>query len=161
MIQVRQVAEQDLPQVAAIERAGFNEAEAAGIAQFRERFEKIPDTFLVATDQDQVVGFIVGPAVKEQFVTDEMYEHTPHNLPRGGHQMVLSIAVSPAYRGQGIGTLLLNELAQVAKAAGRATISLTSLAKNVPFYQHNGFAKVGVSNSEHAGEVWYDLVKKL
>lgn len=160
-VQIEHVQPSDLNAVVRIERLGFSPAEAGTPAAFKDRIAKINDTFLVARINNQVVGFIVDPAVHEPFVTDEMYTNTPINLPHGGHQLVLSIAIDPAYRGNGIGSQLLAALEEVARAAGRATISLDSLSKNVPFYEHNGFRKVNVSASGHANETWYNLVKKL
>jgi hypothetical protein len=48
-----------------------------------------------------------------------------------------------------------------AKKARRESISLTSLEKNLPFYLKNGFKNLGVADSEHAGETWYNLVKVI
>ena len=161
MIIVTKVTMADLPAIVAIERAGFSPAEAGTLTAFRDRITKLSDTFLVARDGDQVVGFIVGPATSDKFVTDKMYEQTPRNLPSGGHQLVLSLAVAPAYRGHGVGSQLLAALEKVARNSKRSTISLDSLAKNIPFYTANGFIKNGVSDSSHAGETWYHLVKDL
>lgn len=161
MITITPARQADLPAILAIERAGFSEAEAGSPAAFRDRLEKLPATFLVARTDTGVAGFIVGPAVREEFVTDEMYDRTPRNLPTGGHQLVLSLAVAPDYQGRGIGSQLLAALATVARQAQRTTMSLDSLAANVPFYERNGFQKVNVSPSSHAGETWYRLVKQL
>lgn len=161
MVRITGATPADLPAILAIERAGFSPAEAGTPAAFRDRITKLSDTFLVARDHGQVVGFIVGPATQDEFVTDEMYQRTPLNLPAGGHQLVLSIAVTPRYRRQGVGSQLLAALERNARVHHRLTISLDSLAENVPFYRANGFEKVGVSDSSHAGETWYHLVKKI
>lgn len=161
MIKITNVTMADLPAVLTIERAGFSPAEAGTPVAFRDRITKISDTFLVARDGNQVVGFIVGPVTQDKFVTDEMYRRTPKNLPTGGHQLVLSIAVAPEYRRQGVGSRLLSALEKLARNQRRSTISLDSLAENFPFYLVNGFKKAGISDSNHAGETWYHLVKEL
>ncbi len=97
----------DLPQIMAIEKAGFSEAEAGSEAAYRERIEKLGETFLVARDDAVVLGFIVGPAVGARYIQDEMFVTTPTNLPRGGHQLVFTLAVSPLARHQQIGSQLL------------------------------------------------------
>lgn len=160
-VSIEHVTAADLDAVVRIERLGFTPEEAGTPAAYRDRIKKLADTFLVAKVDGQVVGFVVGPAVDEQFVTDDMYVHTPTNLPTRGNQLVLSIATDPAYRGHGIGSQLLTALAKNAHAAHRHSISLDSLEKNVPFYEHNGYEKVRVSDSSHANETWYSLVKKL
>lgn len=94
MIKISNVQQADLPAVVAIERAGFSPAEAGTPAAFQDRLNKLPDTFLVAKDGDRVVGFIVGPAVDTRVIDDQMYETAPPNLPTGGYQLVLSLAVA-------------------------------------------------------------------
>lgn len=149
----------DLPQIMAIEKAGFSEAEAGSEAAYRERIEKLGETFLVARDDAVVLGFIVGPAVGARYIQDEMFVTTPTNLPRGGHQLVFTLAVSPLARHQQIGSQLLTALAENAQAHGRTSMSLTCLERLVPFYEQNGFVNQGVAESTHAGETWYNLEK--
>lgn len=161
MIKISNVQQADLPAVVAIEWAGFSPAVAGTPSAFQDRLNKLPDTFLVAKDGDQVVGFIVGPAVNTQVIDDQMYETAPTNLPTGGYQLVLSLAVAPAYRRKDVGSKLLDALARQARASKLQAIVLDSLAKNVPFYEHNGFYQAGVSPSSHADETWLTMVKDL
>jgi len=109
----------DLAQIMTIERAGFSEDEAGSESAYRERIEKLRDTFLVARDGAVVLGFIVGPAVNERYIEDEMFETTPTNLSQGGHQLVFTLAVSPLARKQRIGSQLLAALATDAQKKGR------------------------------------------
>ena len=151
----------DLPEIIRIEKLSFTPEEAGTKAQYQDRIEKLQDTFLVAKIDGQIVGFIVGPAVKEKYVEDWMYERTPKNLPTGGNQIIFTIAVDPSYRGNSIGSKLFKAIEDNAKKSQRKSISLTSLEKNLPFYLKNGFKNCGVAASEHAGETWYNLVKRL
>ncbi|QMU08375.1 GNAT family N-acetyltransferase [Levilactobacillus suantsaii] len=151
----------DLPAILRIENAGFTPEEAGSPAAYEARLAAFPTTFLVAHDHGTIVGFICGPIVTESLVADWMYADAPQNLPHGGHQMVLTVAVAPAAQGQGIGSQLLSALAQVAATRGCTSMALTCLADRIPFYQKNGFRSLGVSQSAHAGETWYDLVKDL
>ncbi|WCG35781.1 GNAT family N-acetyltransferase [Companilactobacillus farciminis] len=151
----------DLPEIVRIENLGFTPEEAGTKEQYQDRIEKLQDTFLVARIDEQVAGFVVGPAVKEKFVEDWMYENTPKNLPTGGNQIIFTIAVDPKFRGHSIGSKLLKAMEDNVKKAQRESISLTSLEKNLPFYLKNGFKNLGVADSEHAGETWYNLVKVI
>lgn len=162
-MQITDATAADLPAILRIERLGFSPEEAGSAAQYRDRLEKLTGTFLVAKVAGQVVGFVVGPATTAAYVADWMYEQTPRNLPTGGHQLIYSIAIAidPAYRGAGLGSRLLAAISERARAAHRETLSLTSLERNVPFYQKNGFINRGVATSDHAGETWYNLVKPL
>lgn len=160
-MEITNVTMADLPEILRIERLGFTAEEAGTEAQYRDRIEKIADTFLVAKIDKKVVGFVVGPATKEEYVEDWMYENTPKNLPTGGHQIIFTIAIDPEYRGHHIGSQLLDAMEQLSRKNQRESISLTSLERNVPFYLKNGFENKGVADSDHADEIWYNLVKTL
>lgn len=113
MIKITAVDPQDLPAILRIERLGFNEAEAGTAAQYQARINQLADTFLAARDADQLVGFIVGPVVDARFkyIEDWMYEANVQNRAQpGGNQMIQTIAVDPDYRGQGIGSSLLQAI---------------------------------------------------
>lgn len=160
-MQISQAIAADLPAILTIENAGFNPAEAGTPAAYAARLAAFPETFLVAKENNVVLGFICGPIVSDELVQDWMYDQAPTNLPDGGHQMILTVAVSPAAQGRGLGSQLLSALAQVATAHHCQSIALTCLADRIPFYEKNGYHQVGVSTSEHAGETWYDLVRPL
>jgi len=160
-MEITNVSMKDLPEILRIENLGFTKEEAGTESQYHDRIEKLVDTFLVAKINDQVVGFVVGPATKEKYVEDWMYENTPENLPKGGHQIIFTIAVDPKYRGHSIGSKLLDAMTENARKHQRQSLSLTSLERNVPFYLKNGFENEGIADSEHAAEVWYNLVKSL
>lgn len=160
-MEITKVTLKDLPEIVRIENLGFTPEEAGTKEQYQDRIEKLQDTFLVARIDEQIAGFVVGPAVKEKFVEDWMYENTPKNLPTGGNQIIFTIAVDPKFRGHSIGSKLLKAMEDNAKKARRESISLTSLEKNLPFYLKNGFKNLGVADSEHAGETWYNLVKVI
>ncbi|MFC6200986.1 GNAT family N-acetyltransferase [Lactiplantibacillus nangangensis] len=160
-MEITPVRPTDLPQLLAIEKAGFSVAEAGSEAAYRERIEKLATTFLVAREGDMILGFIVGPAVKARYIEDEMFAKTPTNLVRGGHQLVFTLAVSPLARHQKIGSQLLAALEQVARQAQRTSVALTCLARLVPFYEQNGYQNQGVADSSHAGETWFNMEKVL
>lgn len=145
----------------AIERAGFTPAEAASPASMAARIARYPDTFITAWQSDVLVGYVVGPAIDQRHLTDDLFETAQFNPPAAPYLAVLSLAVAPSARRQGIGAALLAALTKVAKRQHRRGITLTCLANLVPFYQRNGFASDGVSASTHAGEQWFDMVKML
>lgn len=151
----------DLEEILAIEKAGFNEAEAGTIDAYQKRIEMISDSFLVARNDDAIAGFICGPVTKQRLIEDWMYEDIPHNPSEGGHQMVLTVAVSPDHRGEGIVSKLLSALEDTAKKSNRESIALTCLEDRIPFYEKNGYINQGQANSNHANEVWYNLEKVL
>lgn len=151
----------DLGQIMTIEHAGFSPAEAATSASMAERIALIPDTFLVAKQGATVVGYVVGPAFDQHYLTDALFEKSTPNAAGDAYQTVLSLAVHPDHRGSGIASHLLTALAAVARQQHRRAITLTCLKRLVPFYEANGYVNEGVSASTHAGETWYNLVLPL
>lgn len=147
--------------IMAIENQGFTLDEAATKTSMAERIERISDTFIVATQNQRVLGYIVGPTADTRYLSDELYDHLEANNPTDRYQTVLSLAVTTGARGQGVGGKLLTELAKVAKKQHREAITLTCLKKLVPFYEHNGYVNEGVSASTHAGETWYNMVREF
>lgn len=153
---------EDLDDIMKIEHASFNVAEAGSESAYDDRISKLKDTFLLAqNDDDKIVGFIVGPAVKDRYITDKMFNKTPKNLMLGGHQLVFSIAIDPDFRGQGIGSELLKKFEENAQKSHRETISLTCLADRIPFYEKNGYIDKGISESKHGNETWHNMEKSL
>lgn len=150
-----------LDAIMAIENQGFTPDEAATRTSMAERINRISDTFIVAVQNQRVLGYIVGPASDERYLSDSLYEHLDANKPTDRYQTVLSLAVAKDARGQGLGSKLLAELARVAHAQHRKAITLTCLSKLVPFYERNGYVNEGVSASVHAGETWYNMVNEL
>ena len=128
-MEITNVVMEDLPSILRIEHLGFTALKAGTEEQYRDRIAKLGDTFLVGKINNEVVGFIVGPATKEPFVEDWMYEKTPQNLNNGGHQLIFTIAIDPQYRGQGLGSQLLLAMEKSAANKNRKTLSLTSLVK--------------------------------
>lgn len=55
MIEISPAKSSELTAIMAIEKQGFSPAEAASRAAMQERIEKIPDTFLVVHEDDQVL----------------------------------------------------------------------------------------------------------
>jgi len=160
-ITINSAQPQDLTAIMTIENAGFSADEAATDTSMAERIRQIPDTFLVAKQGATVVGYIVGPAFDQRYLTDVLFEKTTPNAAGDAYQTVLSLAVSPDHRGAGIAGKLLTALAQVARTQQRQAITLTCLKRLVPFYESHGYINEGVSASAHAGETWYNLVLPL
>ena len=151
----------DLDQIMIIENAGFSLDEAASDVSMAERIRLIPDTFLVARDGDTVLGYVVGPALNQRYLTDELFEKSTPNSPDDVFQTILSLAVSPDHQKKGVAGQLLTALKDVAIFQHRQAITLTCLARLVTFYEAHGYVNEGVSASTHAGEVWYNLVLPL
>lgn len=159
---IRNAQLQDLEKIMFIENISFSKEEAASQSSMQERIENISDTFLVAIDdKEEVLGYIVGPLSRDRYINDELFDEVIPNDKSLPVQTILSLATSPDSRGLGIATILLQELAKIAKINGQKLISLTCLEKLKPFYSSHGYKDEGISSSTHGGEVWYNMTLDL
>ena len=154
-IQIRQADLSDWEEILAIEQLNFPAAEAASSEVLKER---IPDTFLLAELHGQLAGYIVGPAIQTRYLTDDLFSKVGANPPEGGFIAVQSLSVHPDFQRQGVGTLLLAALKEIAVQQNRQGISLTCHDGLIPYYEMNGFVHEGISDSTHGGAVWSDMV---
>ena len=157
-IRIRQVDLSDWEEILAIEQLNFPAAEAASSEVLKERIEQIPDTFLLAELHGQLAGYIVGPAVQARYLTDDLFSKVGANSPEGGFIAVQSLSVHPDFQRQGVGTLLLAALKEIAVQEHRQGISLTCHDELIPYFEMNAFVHEGISDLTHGGSVWSNMV---
>lgn len=160
MLKIDNAVMGDYGAIVAIEMMGVK-LQAGTPAVIQERIAKQNDTFLVARDDQRVVGVIIGAVSKDEFIHDEEYQRVAENEKTGGNQLVLGIAQAANHSDQELSNKLLAALEKVARAASRETMSLLALEKDIPFYEKNGFQQAGVSDVKQGGNTWYNMVKKL
>ena len=81
----------DLEEIVAIEESCLSSEEIVSYEFLEESIRKIADTFLVARDENQLLGYVLG---ESQSLHPTWIE-------------IRSFAIHPDHRGQGLGTLLL------------------------------------------------------
>ena len=145
---IRRVTMDDLGEVVNLESAAFKMTKEQTRNDMVGRIENYPDTFLVAQEDGKVIGHIFGPAFNKRYIEDELYFNNHPNQKDDRYQMILSLAVLPAYRKQGIATKLIEALAQEARKQNRQAISLTCLPKLIKFYEKRGFHNEGKTSDD-------------
>lgn len=158
---IRNVKIEDLPQLVIIENLCFSKEEAATEEAFKKRIQLIPDSFFVAEQTGQLIGLINGPVIHNKYITDDLFGKIEANPPAGGHQSILGLAVSPKFQKHGVAKALLAHLEKGAKKNNRETITLTCKEDLIRFYEKSGYHNCGVSDSNHAEGLWYNMIKKL
>lgn len=161
---IRPVNMLDLNAVVKIESQAFSMNEDMTRKDMIGRIKNYPDTFLVAEVDYQLVGHIFGPAFNQPYIRDEIYFENHPNRKADQYQTVLSLAVSPEFRKQGIATELLDELSKVAKSQNRLAITLICLPKLISFYEKRGFVNKGKTSDDIPDpddESSYNMVKEL
>lgn len=155
---IRQVRNEDLDAVTAVEAVCFPEAEAAGREAFRMRIEAFPESFFVAETGEGIIGFINGAVTDQRTISDEMFEEAALHKPDGAYQSVFGLDVMPEYRCQGIAAALMKHLIEAARERGKKGVILTCKEALIPYYARFGYQNLGVSESVHGGAVWYDMI---
>ena len=75
-----------------------------------------------------------------------------------GFISITCLSIAKEAQGLGVGTLLLEAMKEIAMEDGREGINLTCHDYLIPYYEKQGFTNEGLSASQYAGEVWYNLV---
>lgn len=145
---IRRVTMDDLEEVVNLESAAFKMTKEQTKNDMMGRIENYPDTFLVAQEDGKVIGHIFGPAFNKRYIEDELYFENHPNQKDDRYQMVLSLAVLPEYRKQGVATKLIEAMTQEARKQNRQAISLTCLPKLIKFYEKSGFHNEGKTSDD-------------
>ena len=145
-ITIRQVTLSDLDEILAIEEANFSSEEAVSRQSLEECIRKSAGTFLVARDENQLVGYVLGALVSRS------YTQTSLNLE------IKRVAIHPDHRGQGLGTLLLATLKQVAVEEGVKCLRLTCPDDFLSYFEMNGFVEEEVPEALYASSSGWDLI---
>ena len=145
-ITIRQVTLSDLDEILAIEEANFSSEEAVSRQSLEECIRKSAGTFLVARDENQLVGYVLGALVSRS------YTQTSGNLE------IKRVAIHPDHRGQGLGTLLLATLKQVAVEEGVKCLRLTCPDDLLSYFEMNGFVEEEVPEALYASSSEWNLI---
>ena len=145
-ITIRQVTLSDLKEILAIEEANFSSEEAFSRQSLEECIRKSAGTFLVARDENQLVGYVLGALVSRS------YTQTSLNLE------IKRVAIHPEHRGQGLGTLLLATLKQVAVEEGVKCLRLTCPDDFLSYFEMNGFVEEEVPEALYASSSEWNLI---
>ena len=141
-ITIRQATLSDLEEMLAIEEANPSLEEAFSRQSLEESIRKTADTFLVARDENQLVGYVLG---ESQSLHPTWIE-------------IRSLAIHPDHRGQGLGTLLLASLKQVAVEGGVKCLRLTCPDDLLSYFEMNGFVEEGVPENHYGSGSGWQLI---
>ena len=141
-ITIRQANLSDLEEMLAIEEANPSLEEALSRQSLEESIRKTAGTFLVAGDENQLVGYVLGEA---QSLYPKWIE-------------IKSFAIHPDHRGQGLGTLLLANLKQVAVEGGYEYLRLTCPDDLLSYFEMNDFVEEEVPEASCARFSGWNLI---
>ena len=157
-ILIRQASLEDAERLAEIEAICFPKEEAAELESFCDRLKSFGDCFLVAEQDNQIIGFINGMVTDEETISDVMFEKADLHKGDGRWQSVFGLDVLPEYRCNGYAAKLMESFIEKAKIEGRRGCILTCKERLIHYYSRFGYVNKGLSRSQHGGAVWYDMV---
>lgn len=144
-IKIIQASKSDLPEIGALQTSSFPAEKQQLSHILEESIRKCADTFLLARDENQLLGYILSSPQSDN----------PQYLK------VHSLVIESDHQRQGLGTLLLAALKEVALEDERDGINLTCHDYLIAYYEKHGFVNEGQSQSTFAGETWYDMVWEM
>ena len=159
-MKIRQARFSDLDRILEIELENFSLAEAIPRSVFEAHLREIQTSFLVAEKEGRVLGYIEGPVVLHRHLQDQSFteEVEDHSHRSGGYISVTCLSIAKEAQALGVGKRLLTALKEVAVEQEREGINLTCHDYLIPYYEKHGFVNEGISQSNFAGETWYDMV---
>ena len=132
----------DLEEIVAIEESCLSSEEIVSYEFLEESIRKITDTFLVARDENQLLGYVLGES---------------QSLHPAGIE-IRSFAIHPDHRGQGLGTLLLANLKQVEVEGGYEYLRLTCPDDLLSYFEMNDFATGELLEASYARFSGWNLI---
>ena len=157
---IRQARFSDLDRIIEIELENFSLEEAIPRSVFEAHLQEIQTSFLVAEKEGRILGYIEGPVVPHRHLQDQSFteEVEDHSHISGGYISVTCLSIAKEAQDLGVGKRLLTALKEVAVEQEREGINLTCHDYLILYYEKHGFVNEGISQSNFAGETWYDMV---
>ena len=145
-IKIIQASKSDLAEIEALQTSSFSAEKQQPSHILEESIRKCADTFLLARDENQLLGYVLsGPQ-----------PHNPQCLE------IHSLVIEADHQRQGLGTLLLAALKDAAVELEYRGIRLNSPDDLLSYFEMNGFIDVEVTDSLYAASqgvsmIWFNL----
>ena len=160
-INIRNATMKDAQALFLIETACLPPNQAASLETLSNRLSAYPQHFWLIEENGIVVGFVNGMVTNYDTVKDEMFRNTQMHDENGAWQSVFGLAVSPDYQNMGYAGKLLQHLFFACSKQKRKGIVLTCEEHLINYYLKFGFINMGISESVHGGDVFFDMKKEL
>ena len=145
-IKIIQASKSDLAEIEELQSSSFPAEKQQPSHILEESIRKCADTFLLARDENQILGYVLGGP----------YPHNPQCLE------IHSLVIKADHQRQGLGTLLLAALKDAAVELEYRGIRLNSPDDLLSYFEMNGFIDVEVTDSLYAASqgvsmIWFNL----
>ena len=145
-IKIIQASKSDLAEIEVLQASSFPAEKQQPSHILEESIRKCADTFLLARDENQLLGYVLsGPQT-----------HNPQCLE------IHSLVIKADHQRQGLGTLLLAALKDAAVELEYKGIRLKSPDDLLSYFEMNGFIDVEVTDllyaaSQGVSMIWFNL----
>ena len=141
-IKIIQASKSDLAEIETLQATSFPAEKHLTSHILEESIRKSADTFLLARDENQLLGYVLGGP----------YPHNPKCLE------IHSLVIEADHQRQGLGTLLLAALKDVAVELDYKAIRLKSPDELLSYFEMNGFIDEEETDSLYAASQGFSMI---
>ena len=152
-ITIREVQPSDLESIWLIGESNSDSQDEISIEVIKERIRKHAGTFLLASLNEEIIGYIIGDELTK-FIQSDSRKQLEAAIPDTNDFItILDLAVHPDYQGQGFGTLLLGAMKEYTFQKNSQGLYLLSRDELLAYFEMNGFVDQGIVDGERSSEV--------
>ena len=152
-ITIREVQPSDLESIWLIGESNSDSQDEISIEMIKERIRNHAGTFLLASLNEEIIGYIIGDELTKFTQSDSRKQLEAAIPDTNDFITILDLAVHPDYQGQGFGTLLLGAMKEVTRQQKRPGIYLLCEDELLAYFEMNGFVEQGIVDGERSSEV--------
>lgn len=141
-IKIFQASKSDLAEIETLQASSFPAENQQPSHILEESIRKCADTFLLARDENQLLGYVLG----------DPQPHNPQCLE------MHSLVIDSGHQRQGLGTLLLAALKEVAIELDYKAIRLKSPSELLSYFEMNGFIDEEETDSFYAASQGFSMI---
>ena len=156
-IKIREAQQSDINQICLIQESISNSLEILNREIIEERIRKHAGTFLLASLNEEIIGYIIGDELTK-FTRSDSRKQLEAAIPDTSDFItILVLAVHPDYQGQGFGTLLLGAMKEYAFQKNRPGLYLLSRDELLAYFEMNGFLDYGLADMPTSSETYFHM----
>lgn len=152
-ITIREVQPSDLESIWLIGESNSDSQDEISIEMIKERIRNHAGTFLLASFNEEIIGYIIGDELTK-FTQSDFEEAI---LDTNDFITILDLAVHPDYQGQGFVTLLLGAMKEYAFQKNRPGLYLLSRDELLVYFEMNGFLDYGLADMPTSSETYFHM----
>lgn len=139
-IKIIQASKSDLAEIEALQATSYPAEKHLTSHILEESIRKSADTFLLARDENQLLGYILGSPQSDNSQCLKIH----------------SLVIESDHQRQGLGTLLLAALKEVAVELDYKGIRLKSPDELLSYFEMNGFIDEETATSQGFSMIWFN-----